>query len=63
MTGMVVFDYAARYDEAAREMAQWMSQGKLHAREDIVEGGVDAFPEALLRLFRGENFGKLVLAL
>jgi NADPH-dependent curcumin reductase CurA len=63
MTGMVVFDYAARYDEAAREMAQWIAQGRLQAREDIVEGGVDAFPEALLRLFKGENFGKLVLAL
>ena len=63
MTGMVVFDYAARYGEAAREMAQWIAQGKLKAREDIVEGGIDAFPETLLRLFRGENFGKLVLAL
>jgi len=26
-----------------------------------VSGGVDAFPETLLRLFKGENFGKLVL--
>jgi len=63
MTGMVVFDYAARYDEAAREMAQWIKEGKLAAREDVVTGGVDAFPETLLRLFKGENFGKLVLAL
>ena len=63
MTGMVVFDYAARYGEAAREMAQWIAEGKLKAREDIVAGGIDAFPEALLRLFKGENFGKLVLAL
>jgi NADPH-dependent curcumin reductase CurA len=63
MTGMVVFDYAARYGEAAREMAQWIIEGKLKAREDILEGGIDAFPEALLKLFKGENFGKLVLAL
>ena len=27
----------------------------------MVEGGIDAFPETLLKLFRGENFGKLVL--
>jgi NADPH-dependent curcumin reductase CurA len=27
----------------------------------VVEGGVDAFPEVLLKLFKGENFGKLVL--
>jgi NADPH-dependent curcumin reductase len=46
--------------EAGREMAEWMKQGKLVSREDIVDG-LDAFPEALLKLFSGENFGKLVL--
>jgi NADPH-dependent curcumin reductase len=61
MTGMVVFDYAERYGEAAREMAGWMREGKLVAREDIVKGGIDAFPETLLKLFKGENTGKLVL--
>jgi len=61
MTGMVVFDYAERYGEAAREMAQWIAQGKLKAKEDVVPGGIDAFPEALLKLFKGENTGKLVL--
>ena len=61
MTGMVVFDYADRYAEAAHEMAGWMMAGKLKSKEDIVEGGVEKFPEALLMLFRGENFGKLVL--
>jgi NADPH-dependent curcumin reductase CurA len=61
MTGMVVFDYADRYGEAAREMAGWIAAGRLKHKEDIVEGGVRAFPEALLKLFRGENFGKLVL--
>ena len=60
MKGMVVFDYAARYAEAAAEMAGWMRQGKLKTREDIVEG-LENFPEALLKLFKGENTGKLVL--
>jgi NADPH-dependent curcumin reductase CurA len=60
MTGMVVFDYAGRYAEAAREMAGWMATGKLKTREDVVEGLV-TFPETLLRLFKGENTGKLVL--
>jgi hypothetical protein len=61
MTGMVVFDWADRYGEAAREMAGWIAAGKLKSREDVVGGGVDAFPEVLLKLFKGENFGKLVL--
>ncbi|MGE5338395.1 MAG: NADP-dependent oxidoreductase [Gemmatimonadota bacterium] len=60
MRGMVVFDYADRYHLAAREMAAWMAQGKLNARVDVADG-LASFPEALLKLFRGENTGKLVL--
>jgi NADPH-dependent curcumin reductase len=61
MTGMVVFDYAASFGEAAAEIAGWMREGKLISREDILDGGVGAFPDALLKLFAGENIGKLVL--
>jgi NADPH-dependent curcumin reductase CurA len=61
MTGMVVFDYAARYGEAAADIAGWMGEGRLISREDVVEGGVGAFHDALLKLFAGENTGKLVL--
>ncbi len=60
MTGMVVFDYAERYGEAARVMAGWMAAGKLKSREEVVTG-LDHFPDALLMLFRGGNTGKLVL--
>ena len=63
MTGMVVFDYAERYGEAAREMAGWIAAGKLRAKEDVVPGGIAAFHETLLKLFKGENTGKLVLAI
>jgi NADPH-dependent curcumin reductase CurA len=62
MTGFVVFDYADRYREASAELAGWLRDGKLVSREQIVGGGVRAFPEALLKLFAGENVGKLVLA-
>ncbi|MCA1664353.1 MAG: NADP-dependent oxidoreductase [Myxococcales bacterium] len=60
MEGFVVFDFAARYAEAAMKIAGWHNAGKLKAREDIAEG-IEQFPEALGKLFRGENFGKLVL--
>lgn len=60
MQGMVVSDYAPRYGEAARDMATWLADGRLKSREDIVEG-FDTFPDTLLRLFRGENTGKLLL--
>jgi len=62
MTGFLVFDYAERYGQGAREMAGWLAAGKLKSREDIVEG-LETFPDALLRLFNGENFGKLMLKL
>ena len=60
MEGIVVFDWAPRYGEAARQMGQWMAEGKLKSLEDIVEG-IETFPETLLKLFNGENFGKLML--
>ena len=63
MTGFVIFDYADRYGEGVAQLARWLRSGELRSREDVVEGDVDGFPDALLRLFRGENTGKLVLAL
>jgi NADPH-dependent curcumin reductase CurA len=60
MEGFVVFDFAARYAEALREMAGWRAAGKLKSREDLVSG-LETFPETLCKLFHGENLGKLVL--
>jgi NADPH-dependent curcumin reductase CurA len=60
MKGMLVVDYADRYAQAAQEMAGWMAAGKLKAREDIVEG-LETFPDTFLKLFKGENLGKLIL--
>jgi len=60
MEGFVVFEYAARYPEGVQALAGWMLSGKLKAREDIVEG-LETFPETLQKLYRGENFGKLVI--
>ena len=60
MQGMVVFDYADRYPQAVAELAGYLKDGRMKSREDVVEG-LEQFPEALLRLFSGANFGKLVL--
>ncbi|MEV1294243.1 NADP-dependent oxidoreductase [Pseudonocardia sp. NPDC049635] len=63
MEGFVVFDYADRYGEAAAELSGWLEQGRIQSREDVVDGTVEDFGDVLLRLFRGENTGKLVLRL
>lgn len=60
MEGIVVFDYAERYHIAVSEMAGYLKAGKMKSKEDIVVG-LNTFPETLLKLFNGENFGKLVL--
>jgi NADPH-dependent curcumin reductase CurA len=60
MKGMLVFDYADRYAQAAQEMAGWMAAGKLKSREHVVEG-LATFPDTFLKLFKGENVGKLIL--
>ena len=62
MEGFVVIDYMGRMAEAMGDMGAWIAEGKLIAREDFVEG-FDSFPDALAKLFAGENVGKLVLAL
>ncbi len=60
MTGFVVSDYWDRYSEGAAAMAGWLAAGDITARDDIAEG-IENFPDTLLRLFRGENLGKLSL--
>ena len=60
MKGLVVMDYAKDYGKAARQMGQWMAEGRLKSREDIYEG-IENFHETYQRLFTGNKMGKLVL--
>ena len=61
MEGFVIFDYTDRFPQAIAELAGYVKDGRLKTREDIVDGGVAAFPQTLNKLFAGENCGKLVL--
>jgi NADPH-dependent curcumin reductase CurA len=60
MEGIVVFDYAERFPIAVGELAGYLKDGRMKSKEDVVQG-LETFPEALIKLFTGENFGKLVL--
>ncbi|MES2531382.1 MAG: NADP-dependent oxidoreductase [Pseudomonadota bacterium] len=60
MEGIVVFDYADRYPVAIAELSGYLQDGRMKSKEDVVKG-LDTFPETLNKLFKGENFGKLVL--
>ena len=58
--GFIVWDYASQEKEALSELANWIKEGKLNYREDIVDGLENA-PEAFIGLLEGKNFGKLVI--
>ena len=61
MEGMVVFDYTDRFPLAIAELSGYLADGRMKSKEDVMAGGLDAFPQALNKLFEGANFGKLVL--
>lgn len=61
MQGFVVFDFEHRYGEARKQLAQWLSEGKLKRKETVVKGGIGMAEEALLGLFEGRNTGKTMV--
>ena len=60
LEGFIIFDYRRRFPEALQELGQWVAEGKLEGRYDIVQGLENA-PQALLKLFDGSNTGKLIV--
>ncbi len=60
MKGFTVGDYAARFPEGMKELAQWLQEGKLTYEETITEG-FDHTIDAFLNLFKGANLGKSVV--
>jgi NADPH-dependent curcumin reductase CurA len=62
VSGLLVFDYAHRYEEAVARLAAWVRAGRLAYREDVLEG-IEACPGAIAALYRGENSGKLLVRL
>jgi NADPH-dependent curcumin reductase CurA len=62
MTGFLTPDYADRYPQARAEIAGLLDDGRVISREQVIGGGVRAFPDALPTVFAGANTGKLILA-
>ena len=61
MQGLLIFDFADRLDEARNALAGWVRAGKLSVREHILQGPETA-PGAIEMLYKGENTGKLLIA-
>jgi len=60
--GFIVFDFAKEYPRAAKELTQWVTEGKLKVVEDI-KNGFENIPDTFFHLFTGGNTGKLLLKL
>jgi NADPH-dependent curcumin reductase len=58
--GFIVTDFAARYNDFLRDVAQWIKEGRIKYREDIVDG-IENAPETFMGLLKGKNFGKQLI--
>jgi len=62
MQGFVIFDHMDKYEASVAQLADWVRSGKLHYVEEVLEG-LEACPDALAGLYRGENKGKRIIKL
>jgi NADPH-dependent curcumin reductase CurA len=62
MEGFIVLDYLPRFGEGVAALAKELSAGRIAHQEDV-QHGLENAPRTFLRLFRGENRGKQILAL
>ena len=60
MEGFIILDYAPRFGEAAAQMGQWLQEGKLKYKVDVLDG-LENTLEGLRRLFTGANMGKQLI--
>ncbi len=60
MQGFLIWDYEHRYGEAITRLAAWIRSGELKYREEILDG-LEAAPDAIAGLYRGDNLGKRVI--
>jgi hypothetical protein len=58
--GFIVIDFAERYPEAIAALSQWMAEGKIKVRTEIVDGLENAL-QAVKKLYTGANTGKLMI--
>ncbi|MEG1210175.1 MAG: NADP-dependent oxidoreductase [Leclercia sp.] len=61
MQGFIIGqDYGHRIAEFQQEMGRWVKEGKIHYREQVIDGLENA-PQSLIGLLEGKNFGKVVI--
>jgi len=62
LEGFIVSSHADMQPAFIRDMSTWIGEGKIKWQETI-EDGVENAPAAFLKLFKGENLGKMLVKL
>jgi NADPH-dependent curcumin reductase CurA len=62
LRGFIVRDHGHLRPDFFREVGTWLSEGRIHYRETVVEG-IEQAPQAFIGLLRGENVGKMLVKL
>ena len=60
LRGFIVSDHPRAFNDWRRIGGEWVRDGSLRYREDVVQG-LERAPEAFMGLLAGKNFGKLVV--
>jgi hypothetical protein len=62
LEGFIVSSHADMQPAFIADMSKWIAEGKLKW-EETVEEGIENAPTAFLKLFKGENLGKMLVRL
>ena len=62
LEGFIVSSHMDMQGAFLADMAQWVADGRMKWRETIKEG-IENAPAAFLKLFKGENLGKMLVRL
>jgi NADPH-dependent curcumin reductase CurA len=63
MRGFIILDHFDRFRAFAEEVGAWVASGELKYRETVVDGGIEAAPQAFIDMLHGANTGKMVVRL
>jgi prostaglandin reductase 1 len=58
--GFIIFRFQNRYAEGIQQMAQWLREGRIKYREEVVEG-FENMVKAFIGMLHGDNTGKMLV--
>jgi hypothetical protein len=60
LSGFIVSDHTDRLEQFQSDMSHWIRECRIKWKETVLDG-IESAPDALIGLFGGENFGKMLV--